>query len=481
MSQKHEQKEETTNDHLSISIDDVDVLDDDQIAAIIAENNLITHQVQQREIDQAAQLRQSHIRQIRAENQRLKQMRDEHLSPSTPPIRQSASTVHFDPASTFIEHSNRVDRALSFTPITDGRLDSCAAALARPAKVTIASSAKAAAHDESDDITSILNMDVPKPEPFNGKGRPATADRPSETVQVRLEHFIRSVERYIEYKCLCKNITPTAAQFCQLASLFLIDDAADMHDKMVLIANESARVTGILDSLTWPDVRRQLRKEYAKPVPGYQLIADMMAMRQRPTESVEEFSKRFDDSLTELVRQKLASRDLAATLFLGALLPHIREKILEIMGMKEDYFEEANITSSESRAAVSHLQRIATARERTLAANRQSVQLAPKPLQAFQQPSHQAIKPASPSQQGERTSQVPVALFEERKLAGLCGRCGGAGHKTYGCRKPPQPTASNVQRSSGRANMMSVIDENAQNGDRIKNTPSPAQPEPKNQ
>lgn len=479
MSQNQEQKEETNNDHLSIDIDDVDALDDDQVTAIIAENNLITQQVQQREIDQAAHLRQSHIRSVLAENQRLKHIRDELLNPSTPPVRQSAN-VHFAPASSFIEHSNRVDRSLSFTPITDGRLDSCAAALARPARTTTASSATATARDDSDDITSILNMEVPKPEPFNGKGRPATADRPSETVQVRLEHFIRSVERFIEYKCLCKNITPTAAQFCKLASLFLVDDAADMLDKMVLIANEAARVTGVLEPLTWPDVRRQLRKEYAKPVPGYQLIAEMVAMRQRPTESVEEFTKRFDDSLTELVRQKLASRDLAASLFLGALLPHIREKILEIMGMQEDYFEEAKITSTESRAAVSHLQRIATARERTLAATRQSIQPVSKPLQAVQQPSHQTTKPASPSPEGERNFRVPVALFEERKLAGLCGRCGGAGHKTYGCRKPPQPTALNIPRGSGRANMMSITDESAQSSDRVNNAPSTTQQDQKN-
>lgn len=181
-------------------------------------------------------------------------------------------------SSRIVEHTNRVDRSLSFTRITDGRIDSCAAALARPAKIANTSSVNDV-QDGSNDITAILNMEVPKPDPFNGKGRPATAERPSETVNVRLEHFIRSVERYIEYKCSCKSITPTADQFCKLACLFLIDDAADVHDKMVLIANESALVTGVLSPITWPDVRRQLRKEYAKHVPGYQLIADMIAMQ----------------------------------------------------------------------------------------------------------------------------------------------------------------------------------------------------------
>lgn len=477
MSQIHEQKEETTSDHLSIDIDDVNILDDDEIAALIAENDLIKKQVQQREAEQAAALRQSHFKRLLAENQRLKQQRDDILNPSTP-ARQSVSTsVHFAPTPTSIEHAHRVDRSLSFTPITDGRIDSCASTLSRPTKLKTVNDV----HDDGDDITAILNMDVPKPDPFNGRGRPATADRPSETVQVRLEHFIRSVERYIEYRCMCKNITPTAAQFCRLACLFLVDDAADSHDKMVLIANEAARVTGVLTPITWPDVRRQLRKDFATPVPGYQLIADMILLRQRPTESVEEFTKRFDDSLTELVRQKLDSRDLAASLFLGALLPHIREKVLEIMGMHEDYFDEAKISSTESRAAVSHLQRIATARERTLAASRQSAQPAPKPVQPVQHSHNQAAKTASPRQQGDRPSRVPDALFDERKLAGLCGICGGNGHKAYNCRRQPQPTASNSQRTSARANMMPVGEAKSQNEERIQSAPAPAQPEPKNQ
>lgn len=189
--------------------------------------------------------------------------------------------------------------------------------------------------------------------------KPATADRPAESVEVRLENFIVAIEKYLHHQSVIQGITPSPEEFCVNACFYLTDVAAGVLNRLELRTNQSNRATGAASFITWPDVREALRTELGRPLPGHVLVLRMMKLSQRSNESVDTFTDRFDALLLELSRQGLDSRDAVVAYYLEALTPIIRERVEETVNMRANYWKEASISPNESRAAVSHLRTFA--------------------------------------------------------------------------------------------------------------------------
>jgi hypothetical protein len=439
---------------LDQNVDHEDELTDEEMEELAAANDRMKTEIE------AQSRRRAIIQDLLQENERLKQERELH-TPSRP--RQQASTV---------------ERSLSFTPASsrptpfiEGRPDYYAQSISQMQNLSHPHTTAAA----SGQIVKRFLVEIPKPEPFNGRGRAASGERQAESVQVRLTHFLTAVERYINYQCEVQGIVATPEQFCSSACAYLIEDASQVHEQLLVIAHQAEQATGVVKSVTWPDVRSALRVRYGKPLSGHQLILSMLKMQQSATDNVASFTTHFEEKLVELTRLKLDSRDLAAALYINGLTANVREKVEEKVNMTASYFEQANITTSESRAVVSHLQTMATALEASISSSaRRTGQSNHSQNQRPNNTNNQNVSGTSSTKASDHTNsrgsekiyRVPDALFHDRLSAGLCGRCGKE-HDMSNCRAPrtltPVPVTAATAKRSGRANVMyaSVVDKSA--------------------
>lgn len=356
-------------------------------------------------------------------------------------------------------------RQLDFaTPFSRNQPDMYTAAINKPARRTTMS----VFDEDDDDVEAELMIRVPMPDKFDGSGLSSSSTEPSESVQVRLAYALDAIVDYIEFMADFKNVRPSARQFVKLACRFLTGAAAGVYKDLQLIAKQEAERRGddtpIL--VLWPAVRQALESRFGKPQPGHQLIRIMMALKQKPGESVECYTVRFNSLHMELTRQSLASRDLTVALYIQGLSSLIKEKVEEVVN-SIDYFDREDIGVHEARKAITSLHLIAAARENHLAsiARQQSHGTTPARSSA-PAPSNQSSSNSHHSRgsngnnnkkngdNGNRV-QVPDLLYSERIAAGLCGKCNSAAHSARDC-----SSARNLlpvpRRNGARANKMEV-------------------------
>ncbi|KAJ3176159.1 hypothetical protein HDU85_007591 [Gaertneriomyces sp. JEL0708] len=419
-------------------------LTNDDYERIAAENAQLEKEVREQ---QAAAKREAEFAAMLARNAELKAQKAQ-LAVATPVQRQSAAPI--DDRSTS-SPSPPVERALKFTPVTDGRLDFYAHTMnsSNPAN-----SVSAPVPVQATASTRHFAVKIPAPEPFDG------LSKPGESAEARLEVFIPAIEKHIHHQSLIQGVTPSAAEFCANACFYLTGAAASIVNRLELRVNQSHRATGVPVNITWPEVRDALRSELGKPLAGHMLINKMMKVAQKSGESVDALTDRFELMLLELTRQNLDSRDLVVALYLNALSPPIRERLEETVNSKQDYFAQASITSNESRAALSHLRTLAKAREAFLSSQKANNNQTHNSQQRNppSQPNSQSTKTNTQSRGFER---VPEALFYERMNNGQCGKCGTAGHGPKSCPNKRVLTAvpassASTSRTNHRFNMMNA-------------------------
>lgn len=317
--------------------------------------------------------------------------------------------------------------------------------------------------DQDDGEESDIMIRVPMPPKFDGSGLCSSSSDPAESVQVRLAHALDDIVDYIDFMADFKNISLSPRQFVKLACRFLTGTAAGVYKNLQLIAKQEAdRIGHAAPSLVlWPDVRSALEARFGKPQPGHQLIRRMLKLAQRPGESVEAYTVRFDSLHMELTRQGLASRDLTVALFIEGLSPAIRDKVDEVVN-SIDYFERENIGNHEARKAVTALQLIAAARESHLSTNKNhhagatTQPRSPQQASSGQQPSSQA--PRHKNGQPRPQTNVPDVLYSERIAAGLCGKCNSSSHTARECNNQ-RNTLPVPRRTSARANVMAASED----------------------
>jgi hypothetical protein len=278
-----------------------------------------------------------------------------------------------------------------------------------------------------------------------------------------LEQFIIAIEKYLQHQSLVQDITPSAEEFCTNACFYLTGVAAGVVNRLELQANQTQRATGVATFITWPQVREALRTELGRPMPGHVLIIKMMRLAQKTTETVDAFTDRFEAFLLELSRQGLDSRDAVVAYYLNALLPSIRERVEETVNMKNDYFAQASISATESRAALAHLRTLAKAREAFLASQKSQASHTQRPPQPHPHQSSNHSNSHSSNQhkandQSRQSERVPDQLFKDRMDSGLCGRCGAGGHPVHSCPNKRTFNASTAptKRPNNRFNVMST-------------------------
>lgn len=445
----------TSNQSIEETDCQIDNLTDAEIEMLEAENAQLASELEQEEQERAAATRKAELRALIEKNARLKQQKAQSISITTP-VNRSQS----------ISQSLPVERSLKFTPITaitDGRLDFYAHTIGEQPTINERPLASSEAISQPPTSRRFV-VKVPPPESFDGMHKPATADRPAESVEVRLEHFIIAIEKYLQHQSIVQGITPSPEEFCMNACFYLTGVAAGVVNRLELQANQTQRATGVASVITWPQVREALRTELGRPMPGHTLIIKMMKLAQKTTETVDSFTDRFEALLLELSRQGLDSRDAIVAYYLNALLPNIRERVEETVNMKNDYFAQASISATESRAALSHLRTLAKAREAFLASQKSQAShiLRPTPAHSNQSSNHSSSHSSSQhktNDQSRRYERVPDQLFKDRMDSGLCGKCGAGGHPPHSCPNKRSFNASTapVKRSNNRFNMMSAV------------------------
>lgn len=385
---------------------------------------------------------------------------------------EAASQLSSSPTANNVNEPTAAQRNLDFgTPFTRNMPDMYGAAIGdRPVKKQQRRSTISCLDDDGDDIEAALGIKVPMPDKFDGTGLSSSSSEPSESVAVKLAHALDSIEDYIEYLCDFKGITLSARQFVKIACRFLTGIAAGVYKHLQLIAKQEADRRGDAVPLLvlWPQVRSALEQRFGKPRAGHQLIRQMMKLRQKVGESVEDYTVRFDSLHMELTRQNLASRDLTVALYMEGLLSQVKEKVDEVVN-SVDYLEREDIGVHEARKAITALQLIATAREAHLASvsRQQQVNNSRPPQQApvNQQSSHSNQRGhSSGKKNGDNRVQVPDALYSERIAAGLCGKCNSAAHVSRDCSNSrnllPVP-----KRNGARANKIEATESVDEDGD----------------
>jgi hypothetical protein len=154
---------------------------------------------------------------------------------------------------------------------------------------------------------------------------------------------------------------------------------------------------------------------------------------------------------------------LSRTISMRFCLTFVSE-LNETVNMKHDYFAQASITATESRAALAHLRTLAKAREAFLASQKSQASHVLRPTLAHPNQSSNHSNSHSSSQhkandQSRRFERVPDQLFKDRMDSGLCGKCGAGGHPPHSCPNKRSFNASTAptKRSNNRFNMMSTI------------------------
>lgn len=255
---------------------------------------------------------------------------------------------------------------------------------------------------------------------------------------------------------------PSPEEFCSNARFYLTHLAAGVANRLELTAIQTQNATGVPTSLTWPILRAALRKEFGKPLAGHMLITAMFQISQKPGESVDALTARFEVLLFELTRQELDSRDLVVALYMHSLAPSIRDRVEESVNGKADYFDQVSISATESRAALAHVRTLAKAREAFLASQKpQSSHIQrTTPVQSNHSNSHPSNQHKA-NDQPRRFERVPDELFKDRMNSGLCGKCGASGHPPHSCPNKRSVTASTApaKRSNNRFNVMGAVAE----------------------
>lgn len=461
----------------------IDNLTAEDIAIIEAENAQLASELEQ---DRAAAARKAELRALIAKNAQLKQQKAQAASIVTPEHRSHSITSN-------ITQSLPVERSLKFTPITsitDGRLDFYAHTIGDQPLHNDAthSSSQAIPPVSQPPVIRRFAVKVPPPDTFDGMGKPATAEKPAESVEVRLEQFIIAIEKYLQHQSVMQGISPSPEEFCSNACFYLTGVAAGVVNRLELRANQTSRATGIAAFITWPEVREALRTELGRPLAGHVLILKMMKLTQKPAESVDTFTDRFEALLLELSRQGLDSRDAVVAYYLNALSSVIRERVEETINMRNNYWGDASISSTESRAALAHLRTLAKARESFLASQKSQPPHVQRPAPAHSNQSSNHANSHSSNQhksndQSHRFERVPDQLFKDRMDSNLCGKCGAGGHPPHACPNKRSFNASTVptKRSNSRFNVMSAVAETeAQHAAKQPQPANPSSTDPKN-
>lgn len=353
-------------------------------------------------------------------------------------------------------------RSLDFnTPFTRNVPDNYEAAISRqPQRASRRRTMGVLDDEDFGESETPIAIRIPMPANFDGTGLSSSTNDPAESVQVRLAHALDSIVDYIEYMCETKGFAASAQQFVRLACRFLTGTAAGVYKNLQMIAKQEADRHGneAPRLVTWPEVRKALEDRFGRPMPGHQVISNMLKVKQRANESVEDYTVRFDSLHMELTRQNLASRDLSVALYIGGFVDSVKEKVEETVN-SVDYFAREDIGVHESRKAITALQLVALARETHLARTRIHTG------GATSKPSNNQVAPVGAQQPRSNSAnkgfttkvQVPDSLYSERLAAGLCGKCGSAAHASRECNQPRNlnPVPSNRSKVA-RVNKMTV-------------------------
>ena len=446
-------QEETIVTPASEQLEDNEHSDED-FAAIIAHNEQLKSENAAKRNHES---RRAAFAELLAENEKL--LKEQDLITTPAPRSRPAEPVRPKVL------SFNTPAAVKHTPFKEGRPDFYARA--------IMTSMVGSMPDAPTTSLKRFTVEILKPSAFDGAARIATPTQSAESAQVRLEHWIDAVERYLNYEAERQGVTPSPEEFCASACGFLVGDAARVINRLLVVAHQAQTATGVMKSVLWPDVRAELRTKYGKPQSGHKLIKEMMTMSQEHGETVAKLTTRFEEKLVELTRQELDSRDLAAALYINILNPTLRDMVEERVNLESTYFEKAGITSTESRAVIAHLHTIASAFEESLMSkSRRNNHSQSSPAQN-QQPqravssnqnvanthsTNQSVRPSESAPRKNVIHQVPDALFKERGLAGLCGLCGSESHSMRQCRNGRNATPMTAaQRNTARANIMEVM------------------------
>jgi len=366
-------------------------------------------------------------------------------------------------------------RSLDFnTPFTKNMPDMYEAAIQRQPQRAARRRTMAVLEDEDLDEPELpIAIRIPMPANFDGSGLSSSSSDPAESVQVRLAHALDSIVDYIEYMCETKSFNASPQQFVRLACRFLTGTAAGVYKNLQMMAKQEADRHGkeVPRLVTWPDVRKALEDRFGRPMPGHQVITNMLKVKQRANESVEDYTVRFDSLHMELTRQNLASRDLSVALYIAGFVEPVKEKVEETVN-SVDYFTREDIGVHEARKAITALQLVALARETHLARTRSShtVSAASRPPKNHAASTVAQQPQSSNANKGPTTKiQVPDKLYTERLAAGLCGKCGSAAHASRECDQPRNlsPVPSN-QLKAARANQM-LVENQIENAKEPKN------------
>jgi hypothetical protein len=359
----------------------------------------------------------------------------------------------------------RTERRLNFTPITNGRIDEYKAAISRPRRQSIGFPSSLSAANDDDDVNSEderdseLKVRIRPPEPFYGRDRPASGDAPAEAVHLVLYHFLDDLESYLNRECAMQGKRLSERQYFEIARQYVKGDAKGTVNDLIIAASEAAAAAdGEPRQVTWADVRKALITRYGKQLSGHQLITNMCERAQKVDQTVDQLAVEFGRDLTELVRQNLASRDLAVAFFVKSLRFDIRLEVQKTINMTVDYFDKKEVSQSEPHAAIAIVKQLAIAHESAFAAEALARRKVPQ-----QQTTAAAPASATATNSNSKTSTnkqsahvIPDQLWLDRKQAGVCGKCGSDAHAHWKCTNKANTNPVSSTKRGGRANMMNA-------------------------
>ena len=361
----------------------------------------------------------------------------------------------------------RTERRLHFTPITHGRIDEYKAAISRPRRQSMRFPSSLSHVDDDDDANSDdecdseLKVRIRPPEPFYGRDRPGSSDAPAEAVHLVLYHFLDDLESYLNRECAMQGKRLSERQYFEIARQYVKGDAKGTVNDLLIAASEAAAVD---DSeprqVTWADVRNALIARYGKQLSGHQLITNMCERAQKVDQTVDQLAVEFGRDLTELVRQNLASRDLAVAFFVKSLRFDIRLEVQKTINMTVDYFDKKLVSQSEPHAAIAIVKQLAIAHESAFAAEALARRKVPQQQSTAATPAAASVPAANSSSKASTNKQsahlIPDQLWSERRQAGACGKCGSDAHTHWKCNNKANTNPISSTKRGGRANMMNA-------------------------
>lgn len=349
-----------------------------------------------------------------------------------------ASSQPFTPA------PQRAARSLTFTsasvPVHGGRRDYYLGSLAR---ATVHQSSPATtAPPAGIAVTGGLRLDVPTPRIFDGSG--AAADLPRQ-----LADFFRHVERFLHYSYAARGQQATADQFLADACLYLGGPALQVVEELEFMSDQHELQSGQREEVTWTKVKAALEARFGRPLSSYQVIGELLELKQGAGELVRVYSQRFDVLHIELLRLGLDYRDLSARLFVRGLRDDIRGRVNEVITSQRDWFDRESIGVREASKAVAAIRQLALAKEEVIAAIRAQRSAPGAQAASANTASNEAGSKGSKPKKKKKaragsaaSSEVPASdkridippeLYRARRAAGVCFRCNSAKHSIQEC------------------------------------------------